>query len=242
MALSEPLLENKGGHPPVVDLDTAVQVLVCMGVVSGVARYIATRVCVALGCGWGTLGVMARTVVSDEQVAGIREAHAEGLSCRQAARRVGLSLSCVARRAQLMGLAWHRSPQVAAATERSRVDARRLRSEANERSIVLVLDTMSKITAPYTEWGFSQSKAQWVAIEHAEPPSRNAADYARTCRELMSVHRESFLLDHEGELIDQGKSVLGDLCVSLGVKAAELQPGGCRQHPVAEGVAGQCAG
>ena len=169
---------------------------------------------------------MARTgIVDDRMVQRIREGWEAGLSVRASARKLGVSPDTVSKHRTRLGLCSAAAPQTANAVARVRSDARQRRSEIHERSAEIVQGTLEKITGPYVERGFSQSKACWVEVVHPEPPSRNAADYARTCRELMSVHREAYLLDREGEVLDEARNQLSVVDAFVRSAAGQLGAG-----------------
>lgn len=69
-----------------------------------------------------------RRPVTDEDRDQVRELHAEGLSRNEIARRIGRSGKTVSNIAKAAGLTFERGPEVAAATEARKVDAKARRA------------------------------------------------------------------------------------------------------------------
>lgn len=145
----------------------------------------------------------------------VRELHAQGLSRNEIARQLGRSGKTVSRLAAEAGLTFERGPEVAAATEARKADAKSRRAALALKLIDDAERLREQLFAPSLVFSFG---GRDNVFEQATIPKPTPRDQQAIMSAIGTAVDRSVKLDEYDRDTDGGdaKSVIGDLMTALG--------------------------
>jgi hypothetical protein len=159
---------------------------------------------------------------SDDERARLRDLHAQGLGRNQIARELGRSGQTISAAAAEMGLSFDRGPQVAAATEAARTDAKARRAALALGFLEDAARLREQLFAACKVHNFGGRDNTYNEVLVQQPPFRDQRDIVLAAKSAMEAALR--LVDYDAGDSGQIGSLLGDLFKAMQAKHGTGQP------------------